>query len=73
LLATLLLQCASMVVTCDGMVVTCDEKTISAYVAPGKNLDAWLTANGIEPNDGISRHLPDVRAGLAIDAIPSDY
>lgn len=24
-----------------------EEKTINAYVAPGKNLDAWLTANGI--------------------------
>jgi hypothetical protein len=25
-----------------------EEKTINAYVAPGKNLDAWLTANGID-------------------------
>jgi len=24
-----------------------EEKTISAYLAPGKNLDGWLTANGI--------------------------
>jgi len=24
-----------------------EEKAINAYVAPGKNLDAWLTASGI--------------------------
>jgi hypothetical protein len=34
-----------------------EEKTINAYVAPGKNLDAWLTAKGI---DGAQRPLLSV-------------
>jgi len=25
-----------------------EEKTVSAYLAPGKNLDGWLIANGID-------------------------
>ena len=32
--------------TCDGRPF--EETTINAYVSPGKNFDAWLTAEGID-------------------------